>query len=133
MANDLITNKAIELAQLIKEDDRCKRMQLSNIAFEANFELKTQLSEFNGERDKLFELINQNGDKEMINKLNAEVKAKYDDIMKNPVMIEYENARKDLDSILKQIDSIINYYITGEESPESCDPSKCAGCAGCGR
>jgi small nuclear ribonucleoprotein (snRNP)-like protein len=59
------------------------------------------------------------------------VKEKYDAIMKHPVMVEYESARAELDGILKQVDNIINYYITGEESSGSCDPSKCAGCAGC--
>ena len=128
--NEMIIEKAQELAKIIKEDERTQRMLIASVAFEASLGLKSKMQEFSGERDKLLDLISQNASQEENEKQNLKVKTMYDEIMDDPIMIEYDTARKAFDAILSQVDSIINYYVTGEVG-SSCAPSDCEGCAGC--
>jgi len=128
--NEMIVEKAQELAKIIKEDERTQRMLIASVAFDASLGLKSKMQEFSLERDKLLDLVNQDAAKEETEQQNLKVKTMYDDIMGDPIMIEYDTARKAFDSILSQVDSIINYYVTGEIG-SSCEPSACAGCTGC--
>ena len=128
--NEAIIEKAQELAKIIKEDERTQRMLIASVAFDASLGLKTKMQAFSEERDKLLELIGNNASQEETQEINAKVKGMYDEIMDDPIMIEYDTARKQYDGMLAQVNSIINYHVTGETGT-SCDASACEGCAGC--
>lgn len=56
----------------------------------------------------------------------------------HPTMVKYENARNELDSLMKYITGILSMCAVGED-PETCDPStqtgscsgNCSSCGGC--
>jgi len=129
--NEKIIEKAKELGQLVKDDDATKRYTLAEIAVNSDLGLQYMLREFNEKRNKMFDLMSSgNEDKAVIDPLNDEIKKLYDEIMANKTMAELNAAKDELDKILNQINSIINFYVTGEESG-GCSPDKCASCHGC--
>lgn len=129
---DLIMDKAKEIGLLIREDDRVKRLSLAEVAFSSDFSLQKQIKTFNEARNKMFELMNQGiDDKGVIDPLNTEIRKLYEEIMADAVMKEYNSAKEGFEKLLSEVNDVIYYHATGEES--GCNPSKCASCqGGCG-
>ncbi len=100
-----------------------------------NEELQLKISEFNLKRMNLDNEISKDEaekDSEKITKLNAELRAIYDDIMANPAMVEFNEAKAGMDKLLQDINSIIMMCAQGAD-PETCEISACTGsCSTCG-
>ena len=100
-----------------------------------NEELQVKISEFNLKRMNLDNEISKDDsekDSEKIQKLNAELRAIYDDIMANPAMVEFNNAKAGMDKLLQDINTIIMMCAQGAD-PETCEISACTGsCSTCG-
>ncbi len=100
-----------------------------------NEELQIKISEFNLKRMNLDNEISKDEnekDSEKITALNTELRAIYDDIMANPAMIEFNEAKAGMDKLLQDINSIIMMCAQGAD-PETCEISACTGsCSTCG-
>ncbi len=100
-----------------------------------NEELQVKISEFNLKRMNLDNEISKDDkekDSEKIQALNAELRAIYDDIMANPAMVEFNNAKAGMDKLLQDINTIIMMCAQGAD-PETCEISACTGsCSTCG-
>ena len=100
-----------------------------------NEELQVKISEFNLKRMNLDNEISKDEnekDSEKIQTLNAELRAIYDDIMANPAMVEFNNAKAGMDKLLQDINTIIMMCAQGAD-PETCEISACTGsCSTCG-
>lgn len=100
-----------------------------------NEELQVKISEFNLKRMNLDNEISKDEaerDSEKITALNAELRAIYDDIMANPAMVEFNNAKAGMDKLLQDINTIIMMCAQGAD-PETCEISACTGsCSTCG-
>ena len=73
-------------------------------------------------------------DLDKLQKLNEEMRAVYGDIMQNEKMSAFNSAKKELDNLVKRVQTIITLCAEGE-NPETADydPSSCAGdCSSCG-
>lgn len=126
---DTIMEKAKEIGMLIKEDDRVKRLSLAEVAFSADFNLQSKIKEFNDARNKMFEMMNKGvEDKAVIEPLNEEIKKIYEEVMANPVMKEYNEAKTALENLIGEVNNVISYYVTGEE--QGCNQSNCSSCQG---
>ncbi|MBQ6815608.1 MAG: YlbF family regulator [Clostridia bacterium] len=99
-----------------------------------NEELQVKISEFNIKRMNLDnELAKEDSEKneEKIKAYNDELRALYDEIIKNPLMVEFNNAKAGMDKLLSDVNSIIMMCAQGKD-PETCDVSSCTGnCSGC--
>lgn len=102
---------------------------------DANEELQLKISEFNLKRMNLDnELGKDDNDKneEKIQNLNTELRTIYDDIMANPDMVEFNEAKAGMDKLLQDINTVIVMCAQGAD-PETCEISACTGsCATCG-
>lgn len=126
---DAIMEKAKEIGLLIKEDDRVKRIAVAEVALSADFGLQKKIQQFNEARNKMFELMDKGvEDKAIVDPLNEEIKKIYDEVMANPVMKEYDDAKNGLENLMNEVNNVINFYVTGEE--QGCSPSKCSSCQG---
>lgn len=100
-----------------------------------NEELQVKISEFNLKRMNLDNEISKDEnekDSEKITALNTELREIYDDIMANPAMIEFNEAKAGMDKLLQDINSIIMMCAQGAD-PETCEISACTGsCSTCG-
>ena len=100
-----------------------------------NEELQVKISEFNLKRMNLDNEVSKDEaekDSEKIQTLNAELRAIYDDIMANPAMVEFNNAKAGMDKLIQDINTIIMMCAQGAD-PETCEISACSGsCSTCG-
>lgn len=124
-----INEKAKELGELIKESEQFKRMQLAELAVNSNTALQDQFKEFNALRERMMGLMDKGiDDKTIIDPLNLQIKDLYEKVMQSDLMKEYNEARKDFDSMLQNVNNIMMFYITGELP--GCSESDCASCGG---
>ncbi len=131
-----ILKMARELGKLIQNDERYIRVQNAKAANDNDQELQQAIGEFNLKRLSLNEQMNKNEkDSEKIAKLDKEIRAIYDKVMSNTNMIEYNEAKNDFESLMKQVNMIITYSANGSDpdsinTEQSCSGS-CSGCSGC--
>ncbi len=129
-----VIEKARELGKALQQDERYIRFAKAMLASESDKELQDKIGEFNVTRMNLDNELNkdENKDEEAVKKLNEELRALYSQIMENPVMAEYNEARGEVDKILGEINSIITMCAQGAD-PETCDINSCTGnCSSCG-
>ncbi len=127
-----INEMAKELGEKIKEDERTKRLQLAELAVQADMSMQDKMKEFNELRDRMMGLMEKGvDDRSIIDPLNAQIKELYGEITGGPAMKEYNQAKTKFDEMMQNVNNIIMFYVTGELP--GCDPSDCAGCGGgCG-
>ena len=135
---DKIESLARELGKAIQQDERY-----------LNFE---KAREENEKDDKLNELLGQvqlihmnfgremqkgdEADQEKLDSMENEFTKAIEIVRNHPKMIQYEDARNGLDSLMKFVTGILSMCACGED-PDTCDPnaqdSSCAGdCSSCG-
>ena len=129
MSMDKIMSKAVEIGELLRETDACKRLLLSNVAFEADLELKDDIAKFEESRTKLMQMEQSGATQEEMEAQNTVVMDNYEKIMANPVMIEVTDAKQGVDEIITQVVRAIGSCII--ESADNGCGGECAGCSGC--
>jgi len=128
-----VIQMARELGKKIQADERYIAYQNAKIANDKDEKLQKLISEFNISRVKLnTEISKDDKDTDMIKELDEEIKNLYGDIMINPNMIAFNEAKNAMDDMLSQINTVITSSANGED-PETCATSACTGsCATCG-
>lgn len=128
-----IIKLARQLGAEIQKDERYIALQKATEANDNNEELQNQIGEFNltkAELDRVLSAAEVNQDE--VNKLNVKLGDIYKEIMANPIMNEYNEARVALDALLNEITGILMLCANGAD-PETCEPSSCSGnCSSCG-
>ena len=122
-----ITEKTIELGEMIQASDEMKRVAAARVAKEEDETAKTLMLEFNMSRINLARDM-QNGkitQEEAIQKNNEAFDAM---IEKSDVLKEYVEAEKALENLTNEIKNILTYYITGHDPKCTHDCSTCGGC-----
>lgn len=128
-----VIEKARELGLAIMEDGRCKRLQAAKTANDADKALQDLIGEFNLKKLQLNGEFNKDPSlqsKEKLSEIEEELKKVYGDIMGNPAMAEYTEAKKEMDELVGHINSIIQMSVSGEVDGPGCG-GDCASCAGC--
>ena len=77
-------------------------------------------------------------DQDKLDKFEKEFNEIFSRVKNHPTMVNYENARDELDSLMKYVTGILSMCALGED-PETCDPSSqnsscsgdCSACGGC--
>ncbi len=125
-----ITDKIHALGEAIQNDPRHIAWKAAKEAQEADAALQEKISRFGSVRDELME-ANMAGshDDAKIAALSDEMRAIYEEIMANEFMAAFSEAQESLNELMGEINSLIQFYVTGEE-PSSCG-GDCAGCGGC--
>lgn len=122
-----VIDKARELGELIQSSDEMARVKQAEIAQEADETAKKLLAEFNMQRMNLARDM-QKGD---ISREDAIAKnnAAFDELLsKSAVVKEYIDAKKEFDSLVNQVNQILNFYITGQDPNCTHNCSTCGGC-----
>lgn len=122
-----------ELGKLIQADERYTAYQKAREMNDKDEKLQQLIGQLQIKRVELTtEMSKDNKDTEKLKELDEKIKNLYSDIMNNPNMVEFENARTAMDDMLSQINTIITSSANGED-PDTCPSSACTGsCASCG-
>ncbi|MCD7771754.1 MAG: YlbF family regulator [Oscillospiraceae bacterium] len=125
-----------ELGKAIQADERYSNYVRARVANDNDTELQSLIDQFNKGRTLLNnEVSKASRDEEKIESLKNSVGELYSTIMKNEHMTAYNDAKSEMDDLLRQITTIISMSANGED-PETCDMNysctgNCASCGGC--
>ncbi len=122
-----VTQKARELGELIQSSEQMARVKQAEIAQEADENAKELLKEFNMQRMNLARDMQKGAiSREDAVKKNNEA---FDELLeKSEVIKNYIDAKREFDSMVNQINQILNFYITGQDPNCTHDCSTCGGC-----
>jgi len=127
-----IIEMARDLGRLIQKDERYLRLQLARANSDDDEVLQDMIGRFNLKRlDLNKEMKKDERDEEKTAALDAELKEIYAAVMSNPNMVEYNKAKKDIDEVLRHVNTIITLSAEGED-PDTADIGGCgSGCSSC--
>lgn len=128
-----VIKAARQLGAALQADEAYVRFAKATLASDQNKELQDKIGEFNITRMNLDnEISKDDKDEEKIKEMNTRLRAIYDEVMADPAMVEYNEARAGVDKLLADINSIITMCAQGAD-PETCEISDCTGnCSTCG-
>lgn len=122
-----IMAKARELGEMIQSSEEMKNMKNAEIMQENNDEAQELLKEFNLQRMNLARDMQSNkiSREEAVKKNNEAFETLLE---KSEVVKNYIEAKKEFDTMVNQINQILNFYITGQDPNCTHDCSTCGGC-----
>ena len=122
-----IFEKTRELGEMIQESEQMKKAKDLEAKQQSDEEASALLKEFNLNRIKLArDMQNVKITKEAA--IEANNKAFDDMCEKSQIIREYIAAKQEFDSLVQQVNQILNYYITGTDPNCTHDCSTCGGC-----
>ncbi len=126
-----------ELGKAIQADERYSDYIKARVANDSDTELLKMIEGFNHGRTLLNREVSrtEGRNEEKIEELKTSVGELYSKIMANEHMSAYNDAKNEMDNLLRQITTIISMSANGED-PETCDANysctgSCATCGGC--
>lgn len=129
-----IIDLAREIGRKLQQDENYIKFQLAKQATDEDAELQDMIGEFNLKRMAINnEASKENRSEEKLQQLNQELRSVYAKIMTNENMINYNDSKEAVDTILARVSAIIQKSSEGED-PETADytPSCSGSCATCG-
>ena len=126
-----ILKKCEELAGLLKQDERMIALAEAKKAYDDSSEIKRLMMEYNVQQIALTEEYKKDTrDEEFIKIINNRIKEIYNAISNDPVMKNYISAQEEVNLFMQEVNSEINFFITGDR-PCSHDCSSCSSnCSG---
>ena len=126
-----VLKKCEELAELLKQDERMTALADAKRAYEESAEIKRLMMEYNVQQIALTEEYKKDTrDEEFIKIINNRIEELYNAISNNPVMKNYISAQEEVNLFMQEVNSEINFFITGDR-PCSHDCSSCSSnCSG---
>ena len=133
-----IINFAKQLGKMLQEEEDYINFRIAQQNVEADESLQGKINEFNNQKIMLNqEMAKENFDKEIVNKLNDDLRKNYEIIMQDEKMIKFNEAKQKFDGLIIRISSIINKAAEGNDpfaedfEEESGCTGSCAHCSGC--
>jgi len=126
-----IFEKARELGQMLAASEQNQRVIHAEIAQTNDEEAQKLLMHYNEKRKEIARKMKegQSGPEEM-EAFRNELQNEFNVLLENKNIKEYIEAKKSFDQLVRTVNDILNYYITGEEK-SGCSSRSCSGCSGC--
>ena len=131
-----IIKMAREIGHAIQNEKAYKDLQTAKVNADNDETLQNLIGEFNLKRMAINnEASKAERNEEKLKELNDQMRAAYSQIMSNENMINYNEAKTQLDTLLQRVLAIINQSAQGED-PDTTDFSSncthdCSTCGGC--
>ena len=122
-----LTEKAHELGKMIKESPEMAAMDKAEELQQNDENAQTLLHEFNMKRMNLARDM-QSGKIQQAEAVAKNTAAFEEMVEKSETIKAYVEAKKAFDTMVQEINGIINYYITGQEPGCTHNCSTCGGC-----
>ncbi|MEG2429410.1 MAG: YlbF family regulator [Oscillospiraceae bacterium] len=127
-----------DLGVAIQESEEFKRINAAKDANDKDVELQNLIEVFNMTRVKLSTAMQaEEKDEDLVAKLDKELKETYTTVMGNKNMLEFNDAKQEIDELMNKINNIIVASVNGEdpltcdEKPEHSCGGSCGECGGC--
>ena len=117
-----------QLGEEIQKDDRYKNLESAKMMQGIDVNLQSLIEDFNMNRSIMMKETEKTApDNARIEELQNKLESLYQEVMANDNMKAFVDASQEMDKLLSQINGIIQFYVTGEES---CSPDSCESCGG---
>lgn len=131
MRNEII-EKAQELGQMIAESEERARVDETGMKMNADEEAVELLRVYNENRKNATDkLRGTNPSKEELEEFKAYVDAEFKKIVDNKLISDYIEASRDFDNMVNQVNAVLSYFITGQESGDGGCSGNCSSCSSC--
>lgn len=132
---DTIIEMTRELAQELQNDERFVRTQMAQAAADSDEDLQGLIGEFNLHRAALnAEMSKDSRNEKKVEEEDAAVRSVYARLMANERMEHYQEAKSELDALVRYMVTILTMAAQGEDpnavEEQGCG-GDCSGCAGC--
>ncbi len=115
------------LGHAIQNEECYKAVVAAGDAVDADKELVALIESFGTKRDT----INDTTDEAALEKINSELEALYTQIMENPKMRAFEEAKHEFSHLMERVMAIVTKSADGE-NPDTAEPDECHGnCCSC--
>lgn len=123
-----IYSLAAELGKAIKEDERMIRMEKAKEAYEADETIFKLITEYGVQQEALTQ-IGDGGeiDTDVVTRIQDRLDEIYEQITKNPLFIELDEAQAAVNELMATVNNTIMYNATGASNCTH-DCSTCGGC-----
>lgn len=113
--NAEIVKACAALAKLISADERMTKLEGAKKAYEESSEIRNLMAEYNVQQIALAEEYKKDTrDEEFIGIINKRIAELYKTISENPVMKNYIEAQEDVNALMDEVNSEIQFFITGQ-------------------
>lgn len=126
-----IIEKARELGMMLAESDEMKALKGAEEMQLADPDAQVLMMEYANKRDEIAKKA-QKPDitKEEFEAIQGEMEAAFAHLMTNDNIKRYIEANREFKSLIDQVNSIIAFFVKGEEQGGSCS-GNCSSCGGC--
>ena len=126
-----IIEKARELGIMLAESDEMKALKGAEEMQLADPDAQVLMMEYANKREEIAKKA-QNPDitKEDFEKIQGEMEEAFAKLMTNENIKGYIEANKEFKTLIDQVNSIIAFFVKGEEQGGSCS-GNCSSCGGC--
>ena len=122
--------KARELGETIGESAELLRLKKAEAALEGDDRGMALMEDYRLLQIELVKATREKKGEVQISEIKDMLMEKQKELNTYPITLEYLEAKNTFDSLMKNINDVITFAITGEEA---CSPSKCSSCGGsCG-
>lgn len=126
-----IISKAKELGNMIGSSEEMINFKKWEESLARDHKARLILKEYQEIQSEMVMAVHQNFEKEKLDKIKQKLLEKYDEVNQCDVTRNYIEAKEKLDMLIKKVNDVLVYSITGEESCSSKGCSSCSG--GCGK
>lgn len=127
---DKIETLTRQLGQAISESEAFLRLQHAREENDQNLQLQEKISNFNLKKIALNHETNRpEKDEEKISRFDREMREIYAQIMAEPTMTAYAEAKDGMDKIMQDIQTLLRLTLEGED-PMTVELPKAGGCSG---
>lgn len=123
---DIIT-KAKELGESIASSKEMENLKNSEIELEKDRKAKELLNDYKLLQMELVRATKEKREKEIIDSIRLRLMSKQDELNDYDVTKNYLSAKATFDKLMKTVNDVIVFSISGEEP---CSPKKCGSCGG---
>ncbi len=124
--NKEILEACKNLANHISRDARMEKLRAAEDEYNKDSEIKKLMAEYNVQQIALAEEYKKDThDAEFIEIINKRIEQLYKEISEKPVMVKYMEAQEDVNALMNEVNSEIQFFITGSR-PCSGNCSSCA-------
>ncbi|HHX17661.1 MAG TPA: YlbF family regulator [Clostridium sp.] len=124
-----ILEKAKELGTMIGTSKQMSAFKKWEADLERDHKARAILREYQTLQTEMMRAAHEDAEKETLDRIKEKLSVKFDEINKCDITRNYLESKDKLDSLIKKVNDVLVYSITGEEQclGERCS-SSCGGC-----
>jgi cell fate (sporulation/competence/biofilm development) regulator YlbF (YheA/YmcA/DUF963 family) len=123
-----ILDMAKELGTMIAESYEMLRLKNAETALDSDEKAKTLMKEYKELQIELVKASRERKDHAVVNSAREKLLSKQKELNDYNITYEFLDAKTSFENFMKNVNDVISFAISGEES---CSPGKCGSCGGC--